>query len=257
MNSATTLAPPGAVVRFLEPYLKLPAGAPHVPAGGREARAFRAAPGYLKYRYVKLGLASLVAIPEIVGVMGGLFAWNVWVGMIVTGIICIIAAGIVMIAAAAIRLEYDLRQYLVTDRALRIRGGAIAVIEVTITYANIQDVEISQGPLQRMFGIADLIVHTAGGSSMGKGEKGGGMSHRGNLAGISDPRELRDYILERLRIYRDSGLGDPDDPRTRLAHAAAAGEIDANAGPAPENAALQSAITNLREAANELRAAAQ
>lgn len=244
MIDETALAPPGRVVRWLEPYLKLPTDPPHIPMGGREARVFRAARGYLKYRYVKLTIASIIAVPELIGLFGGLFAWNWIIGIIVTFLAAVVFVGIVVFLVAAIRLEYDLRQYLVTDRSLRIRGGAISVVEVTITYANIQDVEISQGPLQRWFGIADLIVHTAGGSKGPKGE-GGGMSHRGSLAGIDKPRELRDYILERLRNYRDSGLGDPDDPRANI-------KIT-EPGAAP--VAISQAVAELNAAAVELRAA--
>ncbi|MBI3820590.1 MAG: PH domain-containing protein [Planctomycetes bacterium] len=246
MMDVDELKPPGAFARTLEPWLVLPTGAPHAPAGGLETRVFRAAGAYLKYRYLQLSLASLLAIPEIVGVFGGVLAWSFVAALILGSLIVMVTVVIFTFLFAAIRLEYDLRQYLITDRALRIRGGAIVVSEVTITYANIQDVEISQGPLQRWFGIADLIVHTAGGSATTKKDGGGGMSHRGTLAGIAKPHELRDYILQRLRIYRDSGLGDPDDARAHSAHATGGQGDDA----------LASALAELRGASLALQSAA-
>src|SRR5207249_3022813 len=64
---------------------------------------------------------------------------------------------------AVLRLDYEKRWYVVTDRSLRIREGVVKVREMTVNFANIQNISISQGPLQRILGIADLRVDTAGG----------------------------------------------------------------------------------------------
>src|SRR5205814_3372587 len=64
---------------------------------------------------------------------------------------------------AVVRLDYEKRWYLVTDRSLRIREGVVNVREMTVNFANIQNISISQGPLQRLLRIADLRVDTAGG----------------------------------------------------------------------------------------------
>ena len=43
--------------------------------------------------------------------------------------------------------------------------------ETTISFENVQNVEVRQGPLQRYFGIADVVVQTAGGGARhSKGE---------------------------------------------------------------------------------------
>ena len=132
---------------------------------------------------------------------------------------------ILLFMCAAVRLDYDLRQYVVTDRALRTRTGAIVVSEATITFANVQDVEISQGPVQRWLGIADVIVHTAGGGGNVKHERGGGVIHRGAFVGIDRPQEVRDFVLERIKAFRDAGLGDPDDPTRRSVRHAGVGRL--------------------------------
>jgi uncharacterized membrane protein YdbT with pleckstrin-like domain len=117
------------------------------------------------------------------------------------------------ITYAIIRLDYELRWYIVTDRSLRIRAGVASVQETTMSFANVQQVAVSQGPLQRLLGIADLRVQSAGGGG-GDQEHGEGESlHTGIFHGVDNASQIRDLILERLRAFREAGLGDPDDPQ--------------------------------------------
>ncbi|MGH7958934.1 MAG: PH domain-containing protein [Opitutaceae bacterium] len=116
---------------------------------------------------------------------------------------------------AVVRLDYEMRWYIVTDRSLRIRAGVAAVQESTMSFANVQQVVVSQGPLQRLLGIADLRVQSAGGGGDHQ-ERGGGESlHTGIFHGVDNATEVRDLILERLRAFREAGLGDPDDAQHR------------------------------------------
>jgi hypothetical protein len=122
-------------------------------------------------------------------------------------------------------LDYDYRWYIITDRSLRIREGLMRVDERTMTFSNIQNVSIRQGPLQRFLGISDLEVSTAGGGSasgnnQGEGSPFGGALqavpaarnlHQAFFRGIADPAGIRDAILVHLRGVRASGLGDPDE----------------------------------------------
>jgi uncharacterized membrane protein YdbT with pleckstrin-like domain len=117
---------------------------------------------------------------------------------------------------AAARLGYEMRWYMVTDRSLRLREGIFGVREMTLTFANVQNITIRQGPLQRLLGISDVVVQTAGGggSSEAQGHPGhgdGGSMHTGVLRAVDNAESVRDLILERLRRLRDAGLGDPDD----------------------------------------------
>jgi len=112
------------------------------------------------------------------------------------------------------RLDYELRWYMVTDRSLRIRYGVWKIAESTMSFANIQQVVVSQGPLQRLLGLADVKVQSAGGGSGGHGaEHHGGDEemHLGLFHSVTNAPEIRDLILERLRRFRESGLGDPDE----------------------------------------------
>ncbi|HVQ35866.1 MAG TPA: PH domain-containing protein [Candidatus Bathyarchaeia archaeon] len=171
-------------------------------------------------------------------------AW--WVATIETiGIVTYIVQAPFSLAKA--RLEYEMRWYIVTDRSLRIREGILGVREMTLTFANVQNISVHQGPLQRLLGISDVVVRTAGGGSSGEdshgGKSAGSSMHEGRLRAVDDAEAVRDLVLDRLRRFRDSGLGDPDDHK----HAPAA--------PVATDASTLEAATALRDAARALTAA--
>jgi membrane protein YdbS with pleckstrin-like domain len=124
-------------------------------------------------------------------------------------------------ALAAARLDYEMRWYMVTDRSMRLREGIFKVREMTLTFANVQNITIRQGPLQRLLGIADVVVRTAGGggsdASGDHTEEKKDATHTGVLRAVDNAESVRDMILDRLRRLRDAGLGDPDD-RQAVAH---------------------------------------
>jgi hypothetical protein len=118
----------------------------------------------------------------------------------------------------AVRLDYRMRWYIVTDRSLRIRWGLWQVQEATMSYANVQQVVVFQGPLERFLGLGNVRVQSAGGGSgsQGEGENSGGAMHTGVFHGVENAAEIRNLILERLRRFRESGLGDPEEiPRSQ------------------------------------------
>jgi membrane protein YdbS with pleckstrin-like domain len=144
------------------------------------------------------------------------------------------------------RLDFEMRWYIVTDRSLRLRSGVAKVQETTMSFANLQQVELHQNPIQRLLGLGDVRVQSAGGGSGGaKGEDHGEDSmHRAHFHAVDNAHEIRDLILERLRRFRQAGLGDPDDPHH--------GDDDAEPALAPQPAG--SALDAAREVLAEVRA---
>jgi uncharacterized membrane protein YdbT with pleckstrin-like domain len=229
---------------------------PHPPAGSPGSiRTFRSAPNYWKY------LLATWALKQTAGAFA-LFAWvsmtAVWratAGGLVPGALHVletIALGSFLaqmpFSLAATRLNYEMRWYIVTDRSLRVREGIFSVREMTLTFANVQNIAIQQGPLQRLLGIADVVVRTAGGgSATGKhGHEGSGRGatmHTGTLRAVDNAEQVRDLILERLRRLRDAGLGDPDDRQHHAPIAGSGGSADA----------LRAAARELLDAAHALR----
>jgi membrane protein YdbS with pleckstrin-like domain len=122
---------------------------------------------------------------------------------------------------AIARFDYEMRWYLVTDRSLRIRHGILKLEELTMSFVNIQHVVVTQGPLQRLLGLADVRVQSAGGGSTDHHGKGtGDTMHTAVFHAVENAEEIRDLILDRLRSFRAAGLGDPDDHHTPVGLAA-------------------------------------
>jgi len=192
---------------------------PHDPMGDvHSLRVFRAAPGYLRY------LTLAWALSEIGILLGGLLVFIPLAIAAATGLAVILTTALGLVAAViflgqagltffSLRLNYEMRWYKVTDRSLRIRAGVWNVREMTMTFANVQNITISQGPLERLFGISDVKVDTAGGggSSGSHGNAEGLNLHVATFRGVDNPEEIRDLMLQRLRRLRDAGLGDLDD----------------------------------------------
>lgn len=112
-------------------------------------------------------------------------------------------------------LQYEMRWYMVTDRSLRIREGIGRVKEMTLSFANIQQITVRQNPIQRLFGLSDVDVKSAGGGGGGGGhhhhQAGMDSWHTGVFQHVSNAEEIRDLIVARQRAFKAAGLGDPDD----------------------------------------------
>jgi uncharacterized membrane protein YdbT with pleckstrin-like domain len=83
---------------------------------------------------------------------------------------------------------------------------------MTVNFTNVQNISVSQGPLQRILGISDLRVDTAGGGGgSSPGEKGSQNLHTAWFRGIENANDVRGIIQDRLRHLKDSGLGDHEE----------------------------------------------
>lgn len=147
---------------------------------------------------------------------------------------------------AMVRLDFQLRWYVVTDRSLRIRSGVVRIREMTMTFANIQHLSVRQGPLQRWLGLYDLTVRTAGGGgAAGEGHDEAqqrSAAHIGHFQGVDNAPAIRDLIVERMKRVRDAGLGDIDDRRSSTADDPTDGLRDALAEFRAETARLREAL---------------
>jgi uncharacterized membrane protein YdbT with pleckstrin-like domain len=191
---------------------------PHGSAG--TLTVFRAAPAYYRYRLV---LWALRHVPMLALVLGSFAIVEIalredhanaiafTVARTIEVFVLSIWSIALLVGYALQRLDYEMRWYMVTDRSLRIREGVLVVREMTLTFANVQNVTIDQGPLQRMLGVADVRVQTAGGGA-GHQQVGESM-HTGVLRGITDAEKVRELVLGRMREAGGAGLGDPDEKR--------------------------------------------
>ncbi|MEO8350372.1 MAG: PH domain-containing protein, partial [Chthoniobacteraceae bacterium] len=210
-----------------ERWLRVPPEPDPPPGDEATARIFRAAPNFLKYLQIlwvlRTGLILLFAgMPLLAGNVSLLVASHGRIGGAVGAIVALVSffilaavLGFSAISLAVLQLDFEKRWYVITDRSLRIREGVMTVREITFTFANIQNLSVTQGPIQRALGIADLKVETAGGGSGGGGRHGheqiGPNLHTAYFRGINNAEEVKYLIAQRMRGFRDSGLGDHDD----------------------------------------------
>jgi uncharacterized membrane protein YdbT with pleckstrin-like domain len=206
---------------------------PHPPTDPGPVRVFRASRRFYHYRLIVWALQQL-------GTLFGIFMAFFFMEVLpepasrvlrffeVLAVFSFLAQ--LPFTYAMLRLDFDMRWYMVTDRSIRIREGVATVKEKTMTFANVQNLTVKQGPLQRLLGIADLEVRTAGGGEGKKGQGIGESMHVGYFRGVDNAEEIRDVIRAGVRHHRDSGLGDPDEaPHLPPAPAPAGSELRAAA----------------------------
>lgn len=200
------------------------------PPPGSPPRVFRAAPNFFKLRLLRFVAAQLLAVAGLVWAIGFIRwvdttrtpEWVIWLLQIgeVFGIIALAFQAIT--GWLLVRLDFELRWYMLSDRAIRIREGIVTVREKTVALANVQNIAVRQGPLQRLLGIADVEVNTAGGGGKSSEEQKGGAGEQMHVAwfrGVENAEEIRDLVREGVRRQRDAGLGDPDEAQDDVPHA--------------------------------------
>lgn len=203
---------------ILASWFRVPQEPPVLPASdGEVARSFKPDRAFLRYRkfYFWIGLVAID--------VGLTAAWvAVFIALPILGAVLFLPYLVVaivpdIVAYVAIHLRYDTTWYVMNSRSLRIRRGVWVIQETTVTFENVQNVDVRQGPVQRYFGIASLIVHTAGGGGGGEHAKGGLQgAHIAVIEGVKDAREIRDLIMHNAALSRSAGLGDELTPLTLM-----------------------------------------
>jgi membrane protein YdbS with pleckstrin-like domain len=160
---------------------------------------------WLAYRYLQTLFGFLNQFIGVgIGVIALVAKFRGWGLAIALGLFAI-EGFIIGLALVTTRVDFELRHYLVGDRSLRVAQGAWKREEVTLSYANVQNLEVNQGPLERIFGFKSLTISTAGADATPGNEN----SHLVTMVGLTDADELRALILGMLKQQRDSGLGEP------------------------------------------------
>jgi membrane protein YdbS with pleckstrin-like domain len=232
---------------ILTGWFRVPSDPPTLPAlGGQAVVAFQPADGFL--RYLKLYFWTALLLIDLAIVAAWLvvtFAFPV-AGAILALPTLLVAVVPDIVAYVAIHLRYDTTWYVLSDRSLRIRRGIWIIHETTITFENAQNVTIRQGPIQRWYGIADILVETAGGggSHGAEGKLQSSAAHCGLIEGVADADQIRDLIMARLRRSRSAGLGD----ESWLETLADAADVS---GPAPWSPQHLAVLRDIRDAARK------
>ncbi len=201
---------------------------PHVPEGAQESvRVFNAGRNYFTWRLILWGIANAgIALGILVAFA---FSFIPTLPPLVRTIWRVLASGAASVFVLSLpityflqRLNYEMRWYIVTDRSLRIRSGVVWLREMTMTFANVQGIRVNANPIQRLLGLANVEVQSAGGGGTHHAHGATSSSHVAEFEGVDNAEAIRDLMVERLRIYRDSGLGEKtEEAREPLALSAA------------------------------------
>lgn len=96
------------------------------------------------------------------------------------------------------RLAYRYTRWQLDDDGLRVRRGRFWRTEVLVPRARVQHLDIERGPIERRYGLATLVVHTAG----------------TRLSAVRQPgfdeasaSRLRDALVPRQREHDDAAHG--------------------------------------------------
>jgi membrane protein YdbS with pleckstrin-like domain len=199
---------------------------PESPDPSPESKVFRAATGYFHYRVflwsIRQTAAFIISMIFLSGLIIGAVAslkGNPSPVSFIANLLIFAFAFIslvieIIFSFLVLWMDYEMRWYEVGDRSLRIREGALNVREMTLTFANIQNVSVTQGPLQKLLGIADIKIETAGGGgkrllpSGNAREKGVIHMHEACFRGITMHEEIKNLIVAKLKKYKNAGLGE-------------------------------------------------
>ena len=113
--------------------------------------------------------------------------------LILFGVFLFVWLVIMILVAIWIPAAFKALEYTIDDDGVKMSGGVVWKKFVTVPYSKITNVDITRGPLQRLYNIGTIHVQTAGAAGK-QGEKA-----ELKLAGIRDLEKVREVIIENIK----------------------------------------------------------
>ena len=146
------------------------------------------------------------AIPFVIGlivwVILALFVERVVFGICLAGWLIVMLLILLWISAF-----YKSLEYVIDSDSVKAKAGVFWRKHVTIPYTKVTNLDVTQGPIERIFDIGTIHVQTAGAG----GQQGAKAEQK--LVGIRNLVGLKDAILERIRCYTISA---PDQVKEKI-----------------------------------------
>jgi uncharacterized membrane protein YdbT with pleckstrin-like domain len=98
---------------------------------------------------------------------------------------------------------YAALEYAIDDDSIKGNSGVFWKKYVTIPFTKVTNLDITQGPVQRIFGIGTIHVQTAGAGGQ-QGEKA-----ELKMLGIKDLQEVKDNIMAKIRAHTITATDQP------------------------------------------------
>ena len=121
--------------------------------------------------------------------------------IILFGIFLFVWLIIMILVAIWIPAAFKALEYMIDDDGVKMRGGVVWKKYVTVPYSKITNVDITRGPLQRLYNMGTIHVQTAGAGGK-QGEKA-----ELKLTGIRDLEKVREVIIENIKGINYHGSG--------------------------------------------------
>ena len=146
------------------------------------------------------------AIPFVIGlivwVILALFVERVVFGICLAGWLIVMLLILLWIPAF-----YKSLEYVIDSDSVKAKAGVFWRKHVTIPYTKVTNLDVTQGPIERIFDIGTIHVQTAGAG----GQQGAKAEQK--LVGIRNLVGLKDAILERISCYTISA---PDQVKEKI-----------------------------------------
>ena len=115
-------------------------------------------PGYRNVLRVRLAISWLILLGIALVVDRVLFA-GLGLGGLLFGLAVVIAVLVVLLVPQRI---YRRLRYRLTEQLLQVVRGWLFHSDTVVPLVRVQHIDVTRGPLDKMFGTASLVVHTAG-----------------------------------------------------------------------------------------------
>jgi membrane protein YdbS with pleckstrin-like domain len=129
-------------------------------------------------KFIKIGYAAILLIVIALALAVLFLQWPPWIAWI---------SPLLLVWPLKLHLQNRMTRMTLLDDKLRFDTGFMTKTTRTILTSRIQDITVSQRVAQRMFGVGDLSIETAGETS------------RLTITGIDRPQEVADRIHEVAR----------------------------------------------------------
>jgi len=114
---------------------------------------------------------------------------EVIIGFVISiSVLCII----MVLVLIWIKAFYNSLEYIIANDSIKMKKGVFWREQVTVPYLKITNIDVTQGPVQRLFNIGTIRVQTAGAG----GAQGAHAELK--LLGVRDLDRLKDAIMERV-----------------------------------------------------------
>jgi membrane protein YdbS with pleckstrin-like domain len=140
-------------------------------------------PNYIKVARLS---AILLAVPPTIAVL----VWEV-LGIVPRGLVIVpVLALLAWFVVRAPLRRYAARGYSVADDRLRVVRGLLWRKDTVVPFGRVQHIDVTRSPIERQYGLATLVVHTAG-------------THNASVSlpglGEADALALREAIRDTIR----------------------------------------------------------